>query len=140
MTSSWCVADLLTLEQRMDDVRAVMDAAGSERAAVFGISEGGPMCLTFAATYPERTSALLVYGSFARLARALDYPIGAPESATERFLEGRRNRLGHGCDQRGALCVQPGLGREFSPIVGAVRAVRREPLRDPSFDPHGGRH
>jgi pimeloyl-ACP methyl ester carboxylesterase len=60
------VADLPTLEQRMDDVRAVMDAAGSERAAVFGISEGGPMCLTFAATYPERTSALLVYGSFAR--------------------------------------------------------------------------
>ena len=71
----------------MDDVRAVMDAAGSERAAVFGISEGGPMCLTFAATYPERTSALLVYGSFARLARAPDYPIGAPEYATERFLE-----------------------------------------------------
>jgi pimeloyl-ACP methyl ester carboxylesterase len=81
------VADLPTLEQRMDDVRAVMDAAGSERAAVFGISEGGPMCLTFAATYPERTSALLVYGSFARLARAPDYLIGAPASATEEFLE-----------------------------------------------------
>lgn len=47
-----------TLEQRMDDVRAVMDAVGSERAALLGISEGAPMCLLFAATYPERTSAL----------------------------------------------------------------------------------
>ena len=42
----------------MDDVRAVMDAAGSERAALLGVSEGGPMCALFAATYPERTSAL----------------------------------------------------------------------------------
>jgi pimeloyl-ACP methyl ester carboxylesterase len=81
------VADLPTLEQRMDDVRAVMDAAGSERAALFGVSEGGPMCLVFAATYPERTSALALYGTFARLARAPDYPIGAPSDATERFLQ-----------------------------------------------------
>jgi pimeloyl-ACP methyl ester carboxylesterase len=81
------VAELPTLEERMDDVRAVMDAAGSQRAAVFGVSEGGPMCLTFAATYPERTSALVLYGSFAKLARAPDYPIGAPAESTERFLE-----------------------------------------------------
>jgi len=81
------VADLPTLEQRMDDVRAVMDAAGSERAALFGVSEGGPMCLVFAATYHQRTSALALYGTFARLARAPDYPIGAPSDATERFLE-----------------------------------------------------
>ena len=54
------------LEARMDDVRAVMDAAGSERAALFGYSEGGPMCLLFAATYPERTSALVVYGTYAK--------------------------------------------------------------------------
>jgi pimeloyl-ACP methyl ester carboxylesterase len=52
-----------TLEQRMDDVRAVMDAMGSERAALMGISEGGPMSVLFAATYPERTSALVLYGS-----------------------------------------------------------------------------
>ena len=51
----------------MDDVRAVLDAVGSERAALFGFSEGGPMCALFAATYPERTSALLLYGAFARL-------------------------------------------------------------------------
>ena len=76
-----------TFEERMDDIRAVMDAAGSERAALFGVSEGGPMCLMFAATYPERTSALALYGTFARLARAPDYPIGAPSDATERFLK-----------------------------------------------------
>src|SRR5690242_11639843 len=53
------------LEQRMDDVRAVMDAAGSERAAIFGISEGGAMAMLFAATYPERTRALVLYGTYA---------------------------------------------------------------------------
>ena len=63
------VADtaLPTLEQRMDDVRAVMDAVGSERAALIGFSEGGPMSALFAATYPQRTSALIFYGSFARM-------------------------------------------------------------------------
>src|SRR5918992_3870642 len=54
------------LETRMDDVRAVMDAVGSERAALFGYSEGGPMCALFAATYPERTTALIMYGTFVR--------------------------------------------------------------------------
>jgi pimeloyl-ACP methyl ester carboxylesterase len=53
------------LETRMDDVRAVMDAVGSERAAVFGVSEGGPMSILFAATYPERTIALVLYGTVA---------------------------------------------------------------------------
>lgn len=54
-----------TLEQRMDDVRAVMDAAGSQRAALLGVSEGGQMSIMFAATYPERTRALVLYGSYA---------------------------------------------------------------------------
>jgi pimeloyl-ACP methyl ester carboxylesterase len=56
-----------TPEERMDDIRAVMDAVGSERAALFGISEGGPMSVLFAATYPHRTVALTVYGTYARL-------------------------------------------------------------------------
>jgi class 3 adenylate cyclase len=54
------------LETRMDDVRAVMDAVDSERAALFGYSEGGPMCVLFAATYPQRTSALVLYGTYAK--------------------------------------------------------------------------
>jgi pimeloyl-ACP methyl ester carboxylesterase/class 3 adenylate cyclase len=81
------VHELPTLEQRMDDVRAVMDAADAERAALFGLSEGGPMCLTFAATYPSRTSALVLYGTFARLVRAPDYPIGLPAELLGQFLE-----------------------------------------------------
>ncbi|WP_245321254.1 adenylate/guanylate cyclase domain-containing protein [Bradyrhizobium sp. NAS96.2] len=60
------VAGIANLEDRMDDVRAVMDAVGSERAALFGVSEGGPMSLLFAATYPERVSALVLYASFAK--------------------------------------------------------------------------
>ena len=54
------------LETRMDDVRAVLDTVGSERAALLGYSEGGPMCILFAATYPERTSALVLYGTYAK--------------------------------------------------------------------------
>jgi pimeloyl-ACP methyl ester carboxylesterase len=63
---------LPTIEDRMDDVRAVMDAAGSERAALLGYSEGGTMSIVFAATYPQRTSALILYGAFARRAWAPD--------------------------------------------------------------------
>ena len=70
------VGSIPTLEQRMDDVRAVMDAAGSERAALFGISEGGPMSILFAATYPERTTALALHGSYARRSWAPDHPFG----------------------------------------------------------------
>ena len=68
------VAELPTLEQRMDDVRAVLDAIGSARAALFGHSEGGCMCIMFAATYPERTVALITYGAYAKRLRSDDYP------------------------------------------------------------------
>ncbi len=72
---------LPTLEQRMDDVRAVLEAVGSERAALFGHSEGGNMCVLFAATYPERTTALITLGSFAkRRDPDDDYP-WAPDAA-----------------------------------------------------------
>lgn len=63
-----------TLEERMEDMRAVLDAVGSPRAALLGISEGGPMCILFAATYPERTQAIIAIGSYARRLWALDYP------------------------------------------------------------------
>jgi class 3 adenylate cyclase len=64
------------LEERMDDVRAVMDAVGSEQAALMGISEGVPMSILFAATYPERTQALVLYGGMARATEAPGYPWG----------------------------------------------------------------
>src|SRR5262245_22833509 len=60
------ISGIPTLEQRMDDVRAVMDATGSKDAALMGISEGGPMSVLFAATYPQRASALILYGSIAK--------------------------------------------------------------------------
>jgi class 3 adenylate cyclase len=62
-------------ETRMDDVRAVMDAVGSESAALYGYSEGGPMCVVFAATYPERVRALVLYGTYAKRSDPdADYP------------------------------------------------------------------
>jgi len=89
------IAGVPTLEQRMDDVRAVMDATGSERAALFGISEGGPMSILFAATYPERVSALVLYGSIARGAWAPDYPWGTKfDERWENWLEGWRKGWG----------------------------------------------
>jgi class 3 adenylate cyclase len=75
------VADAPTLEVRMDDVRAVMDAAGSRRAALLGISEGVPMSLLFAATYPERVQALVCYGGTARATYADDYRCAIPAEA-----------------------------------------------------------
>jgi pimeloyl-ACP methyl ester carboxylesterase len=85
------VDDPPTLEVRMDDVRAVMDAAGSERAALLGFSEGGAMAMLFAATYPERTRALVLWGAMARTTYADDYPFAPPleaylESAVELLL------------------------------------------------------
>jgi class 3 adenylate cyclase/pimeloyl-ACP methyl ester carboxylesterase len=65
-----------TLEERMDDLRAVLAAVGSERAAVMGFSEGGALSMLFAATYPQRVRALVLYATFARAAEVSDYPEG----------------------------------------------------------------
>jgi len=81
------VAGAPSLELRMDDVRAVMDAVGSARAALFGVSEGGPMSALFAATYPERTVALIIYGSFARRVTAPDYPWGMSRQEWDAYCE-----------------------------------------------------
>jgi pimeloyl-ACP methyl ester carboxylesterase len=90
------VAAIPTLEQRMDDVRAVMDAVGSERAALIGVSEGGPMSMLFAATYPERTVALILYGTFARGSWAEDYPWARRPEEREAQIESMRNAWGTG--------------------------------------------
>src|SRR5206468_12660293 len=80
-----------TLEERIGDVRAVMDAAGSARATIFGWSEGGPMSLMFSATYPERTSALVLCGSFA----TAEPWLGSQERWNE-FLHRIESRWGQG--------------------------------------------
>jgi DNA-binding SARP family transcriptional activator/pimeloyl-ACP methyl ester carboxylesterase len=71
------ISSIAALEERMDDVRAVMDAVGSHRAVLLGISEGGPMVTLFAATYPERTAGIVLMGAYARRIWAPDYRIGA---------------------------------------------------------------
>ena len=84
------------LETRMDDVRAVMDAAGSQKAALFGWSEGGPMSILFSATWPERTEALLLWGSFSRFTAAPDYPWGFTEQRLAAFTENISGYWGRG--------------------------------------------
>jgi class 3 adenylate cyclase len=100
-------AALPNLEQRMDDLRAVMDAAGSERAALFGISEGGPLSVLFAATYPGRTTALVLYGTYARFLQAADYPWRPSTAAFEAFVQAIEERWG-----------QPLSVRLFAPSAG----------------------
>jgi class 3 adenylate cyclase len=80
-------SELPTLEERMDDVRAVMDAADSDRAAVFGVSEGGPMSVLFAATYPERVSHLVLFGTQMRFTAAEDHDWLPPEEELAELAE-----------------------------------------------------
>jgi len=96
------INQLPTLEQRMDDVRAVMDAVGSERAALCGVSEGGPMCSLFAATYPEKTLALVMIGTYAKRLRDAEYPWGPTAEQREHFFEVMRKQWGGpvGIDER----------------------------------------
>src|SRR2546422_7207778 len=81
------VPDAPTLEQRMDDVRAVMDAVGCERATLVGLSEGVPMSILFAATYPQRVQALVCSGGLARSTDAPDHPLGMPAEAPTQSAE-----------------------------------------------------
>lgn len=79
--------DLPTLEQRMEDVHTVMNAVGSENAVLIGVSEGGPMCSLFAATYPDRTTALVMIGTYAKRIKDEDYPWGVSIEDREAFFE-----------------------------------------------------
>lgn len=81
------VPQIPTLEERMDDVRVVMDAAGVERAAIFGESEGGPMSCLFAATYPERVSHLILYGPLVRLVSDETFGFGLPPAEFDGLLK-----------------------------------------------------
>jgi class 3 adenylate cyclase len=93
--------EVATLEERMDDLRAVMDAAGSRRAAVFGSSEGGVLSILFTTTHPERVSAIALYGAYPRVAWAQDYPDGMSE---ELLADGERNlEMNWGRGQEGGL-------------------------------------
>lgn len=81
------ISELPTLDQRMEDVHAVMDAVGSKRAVLMGVSEGGPLCALFAATHPEHTTAIVMIGSYARRLRAPDYPWGPTAAERDQFCQ-----------------------------------------------------
>jgi pimeloyl-ACP methyl ester carboxylesterase/class 3 adenylate cyclase len=78
------------VDERMDDIGAVMEATNSERAAFLGYSEGGPLALAYAATHPDRTSGVIAYGSYARVMQAPDYPIGWTDETVKRLFDGIR--------------------------------------------------
>jgi class 3 adenylate cyclase len=108
-----------TLEERMDDLRAVMDAVGSERAALFGMSEGAMTSMLFAATHPERVSALVLWGGMARSTWAEDYPWAAPKEA---LLEADRELMNPHWGQGATLDV-------FSPSLAGDPAAREAQAR-----------
>lgn len=91
---------LPTLEERVDDIRAAMDAAGSEAAAIFGVSEGGNMSVLFAATYPERTRALVTFGVFAKRVWSPDYPWAPRPEERAAAVEQVRREWGREMDLR----------------------------------------
>jgi class 3 adenylate cyclase len=88
------VVGVPTLEARMDDIRAVMDAAGSERAVLFGLGDGGPLCALFAATYPERTTALVLLNTGPRMVRSPELPWLPTRAERERQAEEMVRRWG----------------------------------------------
>jgi class 3 adenylate cyclase/pimeloyl-ACP methyl ester carboxylesterase len=85
-----------TAEDRMDDIRAVMDTAGCDQAAVVGLSEGGPLAILFAATYPERVTALALWDTWARVLAAADYTIGADPSVADVLISAICDTWGSG--------------------------------------------
>jgi class 3 adenylate cyclase/pimeloyl-ACP methyl ester carboxylesterase len=101
-----------TLEERIDDIRAVMDAAGSEEAVIFGGSEGGSMACLFAATYPIRTRALILWGVLARWIKSEDYPWGLTPEENQRMVDDLQE---NGVTLRYLTGTGAGLGKDVDP-------------------------
>ena len=123
-------SELPTLEVRMDDLRAVLDDAGSESAALLGSMEGNHLAALFAATYPERTSALVLYDPVARFVSAPDYPWGVTEEEWERLVEDVAENWGRQAffdDMLRSADPQLAEEKEFQPLVRGALPARRKP-------------
>jgi class 3 adenylate cyclase/pimeloyl-ACP methyl ester carboxylesterase len=115
-----------TLEERMDDVRAVMEAVGSTRAALLGFSQGGPMSILFAATYPERTTALVLYGSYARGAWAPDCPWEPTDEQFEAAVNAMELNWGQG-KSVDYFCPSMANNEEFRKFTGRFERASASP-------------
>ena len=126
------------LETRMDDVRAVMDAAGSQRAFLLGHSEGGLLAALFATTYPARTAGVVFFSSDVRGAWAPDHPWGTTREEFERELEAVERGWGNGAFARSmaADLAPPGQGRGLPRLGGQVLSAERKPERRDRHRPH----
>ena len=120
--------EMPTLEQRMDDLRAVLDACGSERASLLGFWEGGPMCALFAATHPRRTRALVLYGAPAAFTKAPGYPWAPDAETNETDRASIRRHVGPGA---ASLHPRPERRRRRAnrALVRAARTARSQPRR-----------
>lgn len=121
------------LETRMDDIRAVMDAAGSERAAIMCFSDGGPMSVLFAATYPERTAALVLYSTPVSWFRTDEYPWADTREEMRAYLESAEGQARHrGVVRRQAARAGAEHGRRSShqTMVAFLGSDQCEPRRD----------
>ena len=127
------VTELPTLEQRMDDVRAVMDQVGSNYAALLGVSEGGPMCALFAATYPEKTRALVMIGTYAKRQVGSRVSVGPDARSPRGVLPADPRRLGRPDRHRGAR-ADDGRRSGVPRVVGDLPAHGREPRRGAGAD------
>jgi pimeloyl-ACP methyl ester carboxylesterase len=118
-----------TLEERMDDIRAVMDAAGSERAAVLGESEGGPLSMLFAAAHPERTVSLVLQGAEVRERRDDDWAWGRATRRSSRLTSHRFPRTGARGSVLATSCRASATSSGVGPGSVACRCMRLHPLR-----------
>ncbi|HYH06982.1 MAG TPA: alpha/beta fold hydrolase [Thermoanaerobaculia bacterium] len=128
------LSQLPSLEQRMDDVRAVMRAARSRRAVLMGVSEGGPLCALFAATYPEQVAGVVIIGGYARRLWAPDYPWGPSADERDKFIAALEREWGgpFGIEARApSMCADPEFRRWWATYLrmgaspGAAAALTR---------------
>ena len=124
-------------EERVDDLRSVIDAAGLERTALFGTHDGGAVSMLFAATYPERVSALVLANTWARLLEDDDFPVGFPRSSSRPARTGTRVR---GAPARASTISRPRSGQpRGARRLGPPRAVLGQPGSGSGHLPDGHR-